>query len=184
MEFIGHSADGLPHERRVALITHLLQPLETEHLNGPSTESVVTRVKDLRAAILPRLLNTDTPDTERDRLRRQLAAAYLAQQLHFYPEGYLTPDAPPERLLETVERLEEDLTDTARIYGRLKVILEVGEPIPVPAERDRGAGRGPDPLLAEVEHRLQRMLAASAQEVETARGNAAANPRREPSEAA
>ena len=45
---------------------------------------------------------------------RQLADLYLAQQLHCYSGDYLADAPTPERLLETVERYEEDLTDTAR----------------------------------------------------------------------
>ena len=90
-----------------------------------------------RSAILPRLLDENLDAAERERLRGQLDDAAFAQSLNFYPEDYLTADAPPEHLLETVERIEEELRGTIRVYGRFKVIFDIGEAIPVSAEREK-----------------------------------------------
>jgi hypothetical protein len=73
-----------------------------------------------------------------------------------YPPDYLTPPTTDTRILETVERLEEDLTDRANIHGPLEVVLRVGEAIPVPADR---APRGEeDPIMKALRDDLQRML--------------------------
>ena len=44
-----------------------------------------SRVRALRAAILPDLVEGGLTDAERDRRWRQLALLYLAQQLSLYP---------------------------------------------------------------------------------------------------
>jgi hypothetical protein len=59
-------------------------------------------------------------------------------------------------LLETVERYEEDLTDAARVHGKLKAVIQVGEAIEVDTHRDRKAAT--DPLMARIAQDLQGML--------------------------
>jgi hypothetical protein len=83
----------------------------------------------------------------------------LAQQLAFYPPGYLADNPTPERLLETVERFEEDLTDIARIHTPVRAVVEVGEAIEVSPERARNADG--DPLMSAIREQLEKMLAAS-----------------------
>jgi hypothetical protein len=87
---------------------------------------------------------------------RQLADCYLARQLSWYPPDYLASDPTPERILETVERFEEDLTDQARIHRPLSVRVEVGEALLVAGER--GQLPTSDDLLDEIEARMKRML--------------------------
>jgi len=99
---------------------------------------------------------------EIDRRWRQLEDCYLAQSLSFYPAGYFTPAPTPERLLETVERFEEDMTDDVPPLARLWAVVDVGEAIIVDPERRRG-GEG-DPLMAELRERLESLLAASLEE--------------------
>jgi hypothetical protein len=84
-----------------------------------------------------------------------LADIYLAQQLSSYPPDYLA-EPTAERVLEMVEKFEEDLTDKARLHGNLKVVLQVGEAIEVSPERDRSAEV--DPLMTKIQTALQAMI--------------------------
>ena len=93
---------------------------------------------------------------------RHLADCYFAQQLACYPIDYLAEKVTVERILEIVERYEEDLTDVARIYRPLRVSISVGEAIEVSPERQRG-GNG-DPLTGQIRDRLNRMLTETAGE--------------------
>ena len=93
--------------------------------------------------------------TERERRWRQLADIYLAQQLSCYPADYLAQPTA-ERVLELVEKFEEDLTDQARRHGKLKVIMQIGEAIEVSPERDRKAEV--DPLMLQIQQALQTMI--------------------------
>jgi len=95
-------------------------------------------------------------EAERNRRWRQLADIYLAQQLSCYPPDYFKPEPTPEKMLETVERFEEDLTDTARVHRPMHAVIEVGEAIEVPAGRDRGSEG--DLMMAQVRQRLETML--------------------------
>ena len=67
-----------------------------------------------------------------------------------------------DRVLEIIEKFEEDITDKARLHGQLKVVLDVGEAIEVSPERDRGATV--DPLMVQIQQSLQGMIGKLASE--------------------
>jgi len=158
-EYLGKPQAGELKVRIGHLIERLLQPLEAEYKTEARDESVISRVKKLRQAILPAMSGAMAAP-ERDRRWRQLEDIYLAQQLDFYPADYVKSRPTPERILETVERFEEDLTDTARIHRPMSVIMEVSDAIEIEGERERGK-RG-DPVLRKVEAALREMLARNA----------------------
>ena len=72
-----------------------------------------------------------------------------------YPPGYLVKPTV-DRVLEIVEKFEEDITDKARLHGQLKVVLDVGEAIEVNPQRERGASV--DPLMVQIQESLQAMI--------------------------
>jgi hypothetical protein len=162
LEYLGRSQTGEVPERLARLINCLLQPLEKEWLKGEREGDVVARVKKLRMAILPELISGEIDETERARRWRQLADLYLAQQLSCYPPDYIRSRPTPERLLETVERFEEDLTDRTRIHRPLHAIIEVGEALPVSPVRERGGG--PDPLMEKIRRQMEMLLERSGKE--------------------
>ena len=162
LEYLGRPQTGEVPERLDRLINCLLQPLEKEWLKGEADGDVVARVKKLRMAILPDLVSGEIDEAERARRWRQLANLYVAQQLSCYPPDYIRSRPTPERLLETVERFEEDLTDRTRIHRLLHVIIEVGEALPVSPARERGGG--PDPLMEKIRWQMEVMLERSGKE--------------------
>ncbi len=156
IEYFGQAQPGTVVERQTGLINRLLHPLETEWCGGPQSGPVVPRVKNLRMKILPEMVSGQLDEAERERRWGQLADLYLAQQVEGYPHDYIVTRPTAERLLEFVERFEEDLTDRVRVYGSLKAIIQVGEAIEVSSQRDRKAAT--DPLMTTIEVRLQAML--------------------------
>jgi hypothetical protein len=156
IEYFGKSQQGKLTERLAGLIDRLLGPLEEEWCGGRKSGPVVPRVKNLRMAILPDMVKGNVDAAERRRRWRQLAEIYLAQQVSCYPPDYLIERPTVTRILETVERFEEDLTDKARPHPPLTAVIECGEPIEVSPERDRKAAT--DPLMARLASELQAML--------------------------
>ncbi|MHB8969033.1 MAG: 1-acyl-sn-glycerol-3-phosphate acyltransferase [Pirellulaceae bacterium] len=155
MEYLGRTyADSLA-DRMQRLIDRLLCPLEEEWLGTAASGSVIPRVKALRMKIMPEMVQGRIEAPERQRRWRQLADIYLAQQISNYPPEYLRT-LSIDRLLETIERFEEDLTDHVRVHGHLKAVMEVGPPIAVSPQRERHATV--DPLMSEIEGQLQQML--------------------------
>jgi hypothetical protein len=106
--------------------------------------------------IVPELTTGELTESERESRWYQLSKIYLAQQIASYPAEYLVSPTTDTRILETIERLEEDLTDKAGVHGPLEAIIEIDRAIEVPADR---APRGEeDPIMRELRERLQSML--------------------------
>jgi 1-acyl-sn-glycerol-3-phosphate acyltransferase len=159
MEYLGATQSGGARERLPRLVDHLLEPLEREWTGGRREPDPMTRIKRLRAAILPDMVHGELTEEERARRWRQLADLYLAQQLHCYSGDYLAGAPTPERLLETVERYEEDLTDIARPHPPIHAAISVGEAIEATPTRDRSAES--DPIANELRRQLEIMLEES-----------------------
>jgi 1-acyl-sn-glycerol-3-phosphate acyltransferase len=155
IEYLGAPQSGSLAERLARMTDRLLGPIETEWLGRVCTGHVVPRVRVLRSRILPDMVAGAVDCHERQRRWRQLADIYLAQQLSCYPPDYLEKPTA-ERILEIVEKFEEDLTDKARLHGKLKVVIEIGEAIEVSPERDRKAEV--DPLMLQIQQALQEMI--------------------------
>jgi 1-acyl-sn-glycerol-3-phosphate acyltransferase len=154
IEIIGQVQTGTIGERLKGLINALLEPLEREYLKTTIERHTAGRVIKLRAAILPDMVQRELPAAERARRWSQLADVYLAQQVSCYPPDYLNGTPTPERMLETVERYEEDLTDAVRPHPH-RVVITVGDAIIVSPERQRG---GPDPVMTGIEQHLKTNL--------------------------
>jgi hypothetical protein len=159
MEYLGATQSGEVRERLAHLLDHLLEPLEREWTGGRRESDPMTRIKRLRTAILPDMIHGELAEAESARRWRQLADLYVAQQLHCYSGDYLAGAPTPERLLETVERYEEDLTDNARPHPPLHAVISVGQAIEATPARDRGAES--DPISNELRRQLEMMLEES-----------------------
>lgn len=156
IEYFGEPQHGPIPDRLSRLIDRILVPLEQEWLGRQGESNTVARVKQLRTAILREMIAGELTDAERLRRWNQLGDMYLAQQLSHYPPEYVRSNPTTERLLETVEKFEEDLTDVARIHGPMSVQVTVGNAIEVSPNRQRGNAE--DPLMAEVEQQLRGLL--------------------------
>lgn len=159
IEYLGVSQSGGVNERIPRLVERLLSPLEQEWNRGHREPDTMARVKRLRSAILPDLVLGELAKAERARRWRQLADLYVAQQLHCYSGDYLAEAPTPERLLETVERYEEDLTDVARPHPPLHAVISVGTAIEATPVRNRNTDG--DPIANELRRQLEFMLEAS-----------------------
>lgn len=162
MEYFGDAQTGNLSERLNRLVDRLLQPLEIEWIGKTQSDHLVSRIKTLRMKILPDIIQGDISEQERERRWAQLHDIYLAQQVYSYPPDYLTAEISGDRILETVERYEEDLTDSVKVHGNLHVIMDVGEAITVSPTRDRKADG--DPLMNRIDADLQLMLDELAKE--------------------
>lgn len=147
---------GTLRRRQTTMVNHLLQPLELEWLGKVQNQGIAIRIKNLRLKIFPELTLNSLDDAERKRRWSQLEDTYLAQQIDCYPENYVVDHPTVDRILETVEKFEEDLTDACTIHGDLKAIIKIDEAIEVSPERTRGVSE--DPLMAQIRERLQALL--------------------------
>jgi len=158
IEYFQAPQPGTFRERLLRLVDHLLTPLEDRWTSGRHDGDTMARVKRLRTAILPDMVNRDLSEQDRASRWRQLADVYLVQQLHCYPGDYIE-NPTPERILETVERYEEDLTDVARPHFPIRAVITVGDAIEVIAARDKS--QETDPITAEIRQRLEELMESS-----------------------
>ena len=143
-------------ERQTNLVNHLLHPLEKKWLGAEKKEGIAIRIKNLRMKIFPEMSRAELDDAERTRRWEHLERTYLAQQVDCYPERYVVQIPSVDRILETCEKFEEDLTDKCRIHGNLKVIINIDDPIEVSPERAKGAVE--DPIMQQIRERLEKKL--------------------------
>jgi hypothetical protein len=157
IEFLGAPSNGNIYERAERLVEEVLSRLESQWQITDSSGNAMIRVKRLRTAILHDMIGGNISPAERDRRWLDLAAAYYAQQISHYPRDYILREKNlPERVVETVERLQEDFTDAYTVHGPLHVVIQVGEAIPVGPQRIREELG--DPIMAEVRRQLQSMI--------------------------
>ncbi len=157
IEFLGSARNGNIYERAEKFVEDVLGPLETEWQIKDTSGNPMLRVKRLRSAILPDMMAGRVTPEERQRRWRDLAAAYYAQNISHYPRDYILREKNlPERVVETVERLQEDFTDEMRTHEPFHAVIQVGEAIPVGTERVRDELG--DPVMAEVRRQLQTMI--------------------------
>ena len=149
-------------ERQDNMVNHLMTPLEEEWLGKSQEGGIQMRVKNLRVKIFPDMITDTLSMSERKRRWEQLDRTYLAQQIDCYPERYVTEHPTTDRILETVEKFEEDFLGTYPRHGNLKAILEVGEAIEVSTRREKG-GEG-EPLMNQIRDSIEMMLEQMADE--------------------
>lgn len=158
VEYFGSARPGTIRERLQQLEDYLLVPLEVTWCAGRHDGDAMARVKRLRTAILPDMVTGDITEEERASRWRHLADLYLVQQLHCYPGDYF--DHPtPERILETVERYEEDLTDFARPHSPIRAVVMVGDAIEAGTAREKS--QDADPVTTGIRRQMDEMLVSS-----------------------
>lgn len=154
LEYFGESRSGSLGDRLAALIDRLLGPWELEFLGRTQNGAVNGRVKALRMQIMPAMVQEKLDAAERERRWKILNDIQLAQQLASYPPRYLQSNPSVERLVEMLERFDEDFNQRETVLGNLHVIIDVDEPIAVSPQREGHS----DPLLVAIEARLQSLL--------------------------
>lgn len=157
LEYLGSTQTGNPYERAEKLIHRVLGELEERWQLRDTSGGVVARVKRLRTVILADMVAGRVTPEERAERWRDLTASYYVQQMSLYPRDYILPEKNlPERLVETVERFEEDFTDQMPKFEPFHAVIKVGEAIHVGPQRDRSAKD--DPIMVEVKQQIQSML--------------------------
>ena len=161
-ELLGKPQEGELEERLAGLIDHLLAPIEKEWLNAPAAPLVASRVRDLRRAILPGLIEGDLADEARAEREAQLEDVHLAQRLDLYPTQYVRSKPTVDRILETAHKFFENVTGKEPPHRPTTAVVQVGEPIDtatLPLRKD-----GEDALLSEVDRQLKGMLSTLEEE--------------------
>lgn len=160
VQVLGYAKTGDVEERIAELANHILQKHEQEWLGKTRTGDIIVRVKDIRIAVITEMAKSQLNEAERQRRWRVLTDVYYAQSMSLNVAGYLDKAAAGDRynhrLFETVERMEEELTDKVTLYHDMHVTLTVGEPIEVDPTAKKP--RGSNPLMEELRRRMLMLL--------------------------
>jgi 1-acyl-sn-glycerol-3-phosphate acyltransferase len=149
------SAGDLP-SRVAFLIEALLERHEHEHLKqSPSAETVPLRIKALRRTLLDHWMDENAGEAVRRQARAALDDVQLVLQLYSYPGDYIKELPSIERMAETIEKFEEDLTGAARPKGKRHARVLLGQPIDL---KQAAAGGRPRAVAADVTSQLERAI--------------------------
>ena len=158
------------HDRLEGLIEAMLAPLEKRYATTGG-RSVYIRVQQVRTKLLPDLIAGRLTAEEETERHEQLKLLYDAQEMACYPRDYLGQHPSAERVLETVEKLEENLTDRVTVHRPFDCVMQVGDAIEVSPHRLRKSTpeklvestrdkplASLDPLTDQVERSIQSMV--------------------------
>jgi 1-acyl-sn-glycerol-3-phosphate acyltransferase len=134
-ERLGHSSENegdLP-TRIGKLIERILERIEQEQLGKIIADTVPVRVKNLRRHVLEKTCEESATDDIRQKGQAALDELHLVLQLYSYPGDYVSASPTVERMAETIEKFEEDISGTSSPKGKRRAIVTFGEPIDVKA---------------------------------------------------
>lgn len=158
IEYLGCSKNGPLPQRRDQLIKYVLGQAELRLGMAPTDSETRDRVRAIRAEVVSRYFASSDAE-ECERLRADVAAAELAQELMSYPDCYLQVNSVTDtRIVETIQRMQESLLGKADSSVPLRVVIQCDTPIVVPPEKAPRSKS--DPLMVDLGERLTSMVAA------------------------
>jgi 1-acyl-sn-glycerol-3-phosphate acyltransferase len=154
-EYFGRPGHGSIAERSTALVGSLLTRLEAKYRVSAGLRTVPERVKELRRKAIA-IQETSSQRAELAGSQHDLDDLFFVMQLFSYPADYLDQNPSPERLAETVDKLEEDLLHVPRAGLRAPrhAVVRFAAPVVVSPR----APWTPEDLTAALQWRVQRVL--------------------------
>jgi 1-acyl-sn-glycerol-3-phosphate acyltransferase len=106
VELLGRPQDGPLDARLSGLVSSQVERLERQHLGRNHAGWMLERIRRVRQLLTQKLQSG--PSAE---IRADLDVLLLCENLNAHSLAYLTTRPTPERLIETLQRIEETLTD-------------------------------------------------------------------------
>jgi 1-acyl-sn-glycerol-3-phosphate acyltransferase len=159
VEYFGRPQEGPLDARIVGLASSIVAGLEKYYFAREFDGVVIERIRRLRLKLARQLQEARDDAEEAGRLLANLETLLFCENLSSHSLDYLRELPGPERLSETVQRLEETIDDSPELPATdLGAVVEVG-----PAMDARSylahAGRGDaDPLMQDLSAALQGQL--------------------------
>ena len=159
VQYLGDVKSGTLTQRRDALIADVLLRIESRLKIEPKDNDIRNRVRGIRSDVATRLFQSDAvlETKEEMQLRQDVVAADMVQEMVSCPESYLQADLVSDtRIVETIQRMQDALLGKADCGVPLRVVIQFGEAIKVPAAK--APKDGTDPLMVQLQDRLSVML--------------------------
>jgi hypothetical protein len=157
IEHFGAAQPGTLDERIARLSDSHVSALEKRFLAHASDGWILERIRRLRQLLVRRLPEQD--EEGRREARQALDTLLLCENLNAHSQDYLRADPSPERLAETVQRIEETVTDAGETpVARMGATGIVGPALDVREFVSSRGERGPDPLVQRLRPAIQELL--------------------------
>jgi hypothetical protein len=163
VEYLGEPRTGALDDRLAHLIASQLDRLETLYLGKHHDGWALERIRRLRQHLARRLHDeADKPETGAA-LQKDLEALLCLENLNAHSLGYLRESPSPERLVETVQRIEETVSDGVEVpLVPMGVTACISPAIDVRAgaarDGERKTERGGDPLVQGLRGAMQALV--------------------------
>jgi 1-acyl-sn-glycerol-3-phosphate acyltransferase len=159
-ELLGSPQHGHLDERAERLVVSQVERLEKQHFCKAHDGWSLERVRRLRQHLMRKLLEEQTNEAASQAIRRDLDILLLCENLTGHALAYLHESPTHERLVETVQRFEETITDLPEVpIVPMGVTVRVGPAIDARQLFGGGRGeRGKDPLMSLLRPRMQGLI--------------------------
>jgi 1-acyl-sn-glycerol-3-phosphate acyltransferase len=158
IEYFGHVSTGPLDERLTRFVRTIVGDMEKFYTGRETDGHVMERIRRLRQRLARRLLEERDDETAVERSRRDLDTLLLCENVNAQSLDYLRELPGPERLSETVQRIEETVYDgDEEPVGDLGVVIEVCPAIDARSVAEPGRTHG-DPLIGDLSAALQNYL--------------------------
>jgi 1-acyl-sn-glycerol-3-phosphate acyltransferase len=160
IEHFGAAQSGTLDERIARLVGSHVTGLEKRYLNKEHDGWPLDRIRRLRQLLVRKLIDGRDDAELVGELRLALHDLLFCENINAHSQDYLRRCPSLERLTETVQRIEETLTDGIEVpVAPMGAVVAVGPALDVRALASaKGAGKGPDPLVAQVRAAIQQQV--------------------------
>jgi hypothetical protein len=160
VEYLSSTQPGTLDERMDRLIDSQVSRLERQHMSRTHEGWHLERIRRLRQHLMRRLIEEKDDQLRVAAIRHDLSVLLLCENLAGHSLAYVQEKPTPERLVETLQRIEETVTDQAeRPVVPMGVVIHIAPAIDarklLGAGRERGAG---DPLVAMLRPTMQTLI--------------------------
>ena len=157
-ESLGSVQSGDLPTRIHSLLEHTLVRQETKYEIKNPGRLPSDRIAEIRRRIIASQKNGPLSISEQLRAQRYMEEMFFATQLYSYRGDYLIADPTPERIAETVDKLEEDLLKVTypTVRAPRRVIVEFGQANLVPKEKSTSPS--PSELSSHWQQQVQEIL--------------------------
>jgi 1-acyl-sn-glycerol-3-phosphate acyltransferase len=159
-EMLGRPGSGSIDERLQKLTAGIVSQVERDFGPKEAEGAPLERIRRIRLRLVRQLAEVSKDPVKTEETRNLLDRLVLAENLNAHSMDYLVRRPSLERLVETIQRIEETVED--REPGPLVptgAVVTVGPAIDVaPLLAQKTARHGPDPLIHRVAVEIQAML--------------------------
>lgn len=160
IEYLGQPQSGGLDERIRRLSSSQVERMEAKHLGRTFDGWLLERIRRLRQHLSRQLMDKAVTDASAAAaIKADMDVLLFCENLNAQSLDYLLASPTPERLAETVQRIEETVADQVETpIARTGATVHVGPAVDVRTFDAGGNRRGPDPLVQHLRQAMQGLV--------------------------